>query len=1374
LQGYKIYLSSLKSTSDVDLYAQWQKATVVYAIGIKENEEITEITDEKLKALNSSAYNPFLNLYDENDKTTWYFTENNVVYLITGNKESIQTLFGKLSENGTINTNYIVIIDHATMSFGTSSSYYTDYNKTTTLPNYATTITGKYNGIVYLDTSSTSEDSDYFNWGELTLSNNIRFRNIRTRNGSTAYTVTARNTQYIGKISSNIYAAGWNVYIDYGVVSDESYLYKSGNKVSNYSAGTGCISLYSKYKSTSDAPIKSGNQECIVLSGHWVRLCLDRGSDEKTLKTIPQKFKFTIGGNANIDFLVAGGTETTIAGVDVTLEVRDNAHVTGIYGGHHGYGDTTNSKYNGSSYFGGTVHINIEGNANIKEIFGTGGGRYLSSSPYFKGDSYINVMSGNVENIYGGPAAGRVRAKTDGTASEIHINIKGGTIGNVYGGGYGYQYDPFYPLTYVHKDSGSVEGNIYITTENATIGNIYGSGKGFNFYYDINGDGVEEDLRTTDLVGGVGTKFILSLAETGNAYHQGDTTITLNSGTVITGSVYGAGEGYSDEDNASTARKESGTTEIIINSGALVNGNVYGGGDNSYVLNNTSKDSVINITLNGGTVSGNIFGGGNLGSVTGNIGIKANSGTLAEIFGGGYSGIVTGNTNIEIASGEYENVFGGCDQSYITGDSKITVGNTADEGVTISGIVYGGGRGVVEEGKTDASDYSTVKGTSEVIIQGINTQVENYGSTKLGKVDGDANIDFINYWSGNPTSKYKIMNGIDRATTVSFENSYVLLTNEDEDGNLVGISDIENLVIPDGSGLKISADGKISGNFSGGGELYLDSRVCLTVEKNITGTTTLVLNPEIVEAGNEIAGGIESPYLKVGGDSEATDKQANATRLVSGESKKYTILVKNYTDNYAHYYIKEDILITNYINDTLVNSEGKIYNGTIASSNKNIYILNNESFSSSVKIEYVFLDTEETQDKYRNITKELVLKNEKNEAVAIPKGTEIVMINDGKYYKYIVSSSDENAISFGNFVKFEEDTNYPNVFDLTTTTPQSSNEVAETKTYNYQENFRFVVDLSNGESRLDDGAYYVSVNIKDNGQSIGEEQNESTNMIDVVSRDYSYSNEMTENVFENDENISVSGKLTIGKLNEKMTGLKGKSLSAKIKLIDSNGKLQSLEGNTVTVNSTKYECQSDMLAVTLLENISNSETVQNIDIEFDMLNVLPQYRLSAGEYQIVVDVVLSENNVLEDTVQTEIKIPIVITENDTDSFGLDAKIKSDESQMADEIELINKGISTEKTISLAYNGNFENPKVKIKVLEKTGEFEYAQTDNSKKIKIKVDGVETDEITKLSDTNEVTVNFADSVEEGTYKIVFELYCDQDVKKTESIVNFIVYE
>lgn len=97
---------------------------------------------------------------------------------------------------------------------------------------------------------------------------------------------------------------------------------------------------------------------------------------------------------------------------------------------------------------------------------------------------------------------------------------------------------------------------------------------------------------------------------------------------------------------------------------------------------------------------------------------------------------------------------------------------------------------------------------------------------------------------------------------------------------------------------------EINGNFNGGGELYLDSNICFTINGDIKGTTKLILTPSIVNGKNIIVGGINHLYLKVKGSSISRTQSQSSDEVVSGESK-YTILSQK--SDYLCYYIQDDV-----------------------------------------------------------------------------------------------------------------------------------------------------------------------------------------------------------------------------------------------------------------------------------------------------------------------------------------------------------------------------------------------------------------------------------------------------------------------------------
>ena len=127
---------------------------------------------------------------------------------------------------------------------------------------------------------------------------------------------------------------------------------------------------------------------------------------------------------------------------------------------------------------------------------------------------------------------------------------------------------------------------------------------------------------------------------------------------------------------------------------------------------------------------GTLYAGGNSGNVVGATSLNITSCEITNVYGGSNEGYV-GSTSVTINSGTFEIVFGGGNLGYVSGDTTVVIGSSSDLGVTVTGLVYGGGRGYDKDGDGDASDFTTVYGNSNVTIQGINTNVENYGSTKL-------------------------------------------------------------------------------------------------------------------------------------------------------------------------------------------------------------------------------------------------------------------------------------------------------------------------------------------------------------------------------------------------------------------------------------------------------------------------------------------------------------------------------------------------------------------------------------------------------------------------------------------------------------------
>ena len=937
--------------------------------------------------------------------------------------------------------------------------------------------------------------------------------------------------------------------------------------------------------------------------------------------------------------------------------------------------------------------------------------------------------------------------------NNVNIDIENSVIGteankngNIYGGG---------SVAVVYGD---VDININKTT---VYGNIYGGGDGttkpadVTLYKPLSEDEYVAPTYTFDEATGnvkYQSESIKSSQSLGKFKWSNDKTILENGGIDYENKLI-----YSS--NTDGLGSVNGNINLNVNE-SNVTGTVYGGGNAGNVLGD------ITLNIDGTRISENLYGGGYSGSVNGNASVKIPNATIKEVFGGGYSGAVLGDSKVTIDAGTYTNIFGGGDQSYVQGNTDVTVGQEDSTDITnVTGLVYGGGRGYDENNDGDASDFTTVYGSSTVLIQGINTLVENYGSIKLGAVEKDVDVNFKNYWSGNATAKYKTMNGIDRATTVSFDNSYVLLENKDETKSLVGIKAIENLVIPKGSGLKISADGEITGNFEGGGELYLDSLVCLTVQGNITGQTTLVLNPKLMEDGTQgIKGGINVPYLKVAGT--APEKIA----LVSGETNKYIIIqadkdkVKEITgEEYIYYYIAGDVAVENNITVETNSENRRKYKDKITNTN-DVLILNTGTFTTDMNISYYLTDDAYKNKDYSDIERKLKLisNTDQNKIITIPVGTEVTMVTGNKYYSYVVTKDNMSEISLSDFEGYSE------LKDITKSdlVDKSLNGVNGTTTYTFKESYKFIFNFDNTKG-VEADRYYPSFEIYYNQTSFGNEKKDvANNIVDIQKRSYELTLTKNKNYYEADGQVNLVGQLKIGSLKEN-TYMQTKDLYLKIKLKDdSDNEVEIPQGVQIKVNDTKYDVKNGQVIFKLLDNLEITSMEQDLNIVVDMSEVLPQDRLSKGEYKIVAEYLnskeyegLTENNIAIIDKQTE--------------YGLSANINKQEEIASDKIQIIKQGQDENRSIKIncSNSSELQNMQIKIKAVERTGEFEYKETTNSTK-QISIDTTKIDIANKDSLEQNINITFKSGLQSGTYRILVELYDEYGQFRTSDYVNFIV--
>ena len=216
----------------------------------------------------------------------------------------------------------------------------------------------------------------------------------------------------------------------------------------------------------------------------------------------------------------------------------------------------------------------------------------------------------------------------------------------------------------------------------------------------------------------------------GDIYTGENGAVQLNGGTV-NGNVHSAGiDGNRDYGS-------------IVLMGATINGNIYGGGDGNIKTEQTV------IALVAGNVK-NVYGGGLNGSTVGTSeimfwdGLDRTTGNLViesdNIYGGPNGLGTVNNSNIYLMDGTINNVYGGGTQGGTTVNSTInmtkgeTKTGTTDQGVTVTGNIYGGSNQAISGNKTNNSGSTTINiigGTIEGNIYGGSNAETVYGSTTI-------------------------------------------------------------------------------------------------------------------------------------------------------------------------------------------------------------------------------------------------------------------------------------------------------------------------------------------------------------------------------------------------------------------------------------------------------------------------------------------------------------------------------------------------------------------------------------------------------------------------------------------------------------------
>lgn len=389
----------------------------------------------------------------------------------------------------------------------------------------------------------------------------------------------------------------------------------------------------------------------------------------------------------------------------------------------------------------------------------------------------FNIYGGVIKGgLYGGSFGFSQEMPTERTMAgagslwgETNVNIYGGTItGGVYGGGMG---DPTYYNTAANSRKAdfltvaSVYGDTHVNIYGGAIsGGIFGGGKGIPYQ--------AEHIETQTIIGSSTYKNytcpeneFLDIAKVyGNTNVLIDPRMsgdfdTPNPSWTFTGNIYGGGALGSVE----------GNTNVIIK-GGIITGNIFGAGEGESGHPNKAKvegtDNIVTVNIENGAIRENVYGGGNLAVAKANPIINISGGAISEnVYGGGYGApaVLTGNPTINVTAGTVsKDVYGGGALANVTGSTEVNI-----KGGTVNQDVYGGGalanvdKDLEHEllgnttvnltGGTIRSSYGGGLGSNEVaaLIGGNATTTLN-GSIVLGNIFGCNNL------NGTPQGHAKV------------------------------------------------------------------------------------------------------------------------------------------------------------------------------------------------------------------------------------------------------------------------------------------------------------------------------------------------------------------------------------------------------------------------------------------------------------------------------------------------------------------------------------------------------------------------------------------------------------------------------------------
>ena len=453
--------------------------------------------------------------------------------------------------------------------------------------------------------------------------------------------------------------------------------------------------------------------------------------------------------------------------------------------------------------------VNIGGNAQIKgSVYGGGElgdvGMYDTDTdgyniyPSGVGICHVNITGGKVGldgntnlkkgNVFGAGKGLDFNFQCDkAMVSTTSVTISGGTVnGFVYGGG----------------EIGRVENNTAVTIG---LERVAESGK---TYYEKHTDGETVTYSVVDVETGSSVEgYYIRSGEEGSYEY----TLIEGSAPVITGSVFGAGQGLETHGYSALVR---GNPTVTIQGHAKVGKNVYGGGEiataGRYKLN---ADGLPIKQLRGGVCSVIVQGHAEIGPETA-------TNTAGHVYGAGkgvepdftdtfqkmgpnsewdeitslndyysflqtlalatYTSVTINGENVKVNG----SVYGGSENGFVQHDASVTVQNGVIGNEDSYGNVFGGGKGY-----SGFPEAGRVGGNTTLIINGGTMNGSVYGGGELGIVKCNVNVNIL-----DGTVENDVYGGGDQADT-----------NTDEFEQVLGLTVGESLV----TGLYTESDGEI-------------------------------------------------------------------------------------------------------------------------------------------------------------------------------------------------------------------------------------------------------------------------------------------------------------------------------------------------------------------------------------------------------------------------------------------------------------------------------------------------------------------------------------------------------------------------------------